>query len=561
MSKRQIEDDTERRVQAFRPLYNHIDSNNGLPSTATSTASRSDTTILHIDVHLDPNDKEIVLWEDIKVAFRSAVNVRHNIRILPFLKDELFNTIQPLRIAAIPNATLDVYIEGNITQEERDAARTRSAAPQTIHPPKRGPQYDPQEQALWKLKSLGDLMISLPTSAGESINIDGKGESNGSSPANNPHATPTPHDVIMQLADKAKEGDTSAQFKLGEAYLRGYENVLPQDSEAAMDWFLQAANRGHPAAQYHVGLLHNGFPGVPKDEDVATAWFLKAANQQHVTSQLILGEKYLLGDGVPKDTFRALQWLLPPANDGDAGAQCYIGSMLQEGTSPLLKDYSKAMEWYLKAAAQGHEGSQVKIGLLYYKGLGVHKDHPIALEWFFKAAMQGCKNGQYLVGLCYQNGQGLRDFPKAMEWYLKAARQGMSGAQFAIGRIYEQGDKGFDKDYPVAMEWYLKAAEQGDVDAQVSLAEMYDAGKGLKEAKPAEAAEWYKKAVKQDSDEARYNLAMMYSSGRGVFQSYSRAKELLLYLVEHTPRGLEASDALERVIRKEAQEEEFNNFY
>ncbi|KAF9908261.1 hypothetical protein EC991_010101 [Linnemannia zychae] len=467
--------------------------------------------------------KEIVYWSDILTAFKGAVNVRHNTRILPFLQDN----IRPLRIAAIPNATLDVYIESNITQERRDTAGTYSASPHTLPPRKRDPEYDPQEQAYWKLKSLGDLTISTPASTDESINTSGREDSDGTPPANSSPTTPTPHSAIMQIADKAKEGDMSAQFELGKAYFYGRKGV-PENYEAAKDWFLLLTRRKHPEAQYYVGLMYYHGMGVSVDHKAAATWFLKAANQQVLDAQSVLGEMYLYGHGVQKNSLRALQWLLAAANEGDADAQCNIGNMYKHGTSPFSQDYTMAMEWYLKAAEQDHASAQFQIGVLYVYGHGVlFNDEKTALKWLLKAAKQGNEWAQFLAGSIYMTDPGLRDYSKAMKWYLKAARQDCIPAQFALGKMYETGHQGvIEQDYSVAMEWYIKAAKQGYLDAQARLGNMYYDGRGLERPDYVKAKGWYLKAAKRESKDALYGLAMMYRDGRGVNRSFDEAKRL-----------------------------------
>ncbi|KAF9908257.1 hypothetical protein EC991_010097 [Linnemannia zychae] len=550
MTKRQIEGDVVR-VQAVRPHYNHTDSSNGL-FTVTSTASRSDTAVVHIDIQVDPSGKEIVLWDDILVAFKSAVNVRHNTRVLPFLKDEQLNTAKPLRIAAIPNVTLDVYIEGNITQERRDTARSHSASPHTLPPPKRGPQYDPLEQAYLTLLPFEDLTISTPASTDESTNTNGTVDPDVSSPTGGSSTTPTLFNVIEDIKVKAKQGDISAQYDLGRVFFHGEEDVK-KDFEAAMHWFLRAAERKHPKAQFCVGLMHHQGLGVAKDHKQAAAWLLKAANQQVLEAQSLLGGMYLHGLGVQEDSLRALQWLLAAANEGNADAQCNIGDMYRDGTSPFSQDYSKAMEWYLKAADQGHASAQVEIGVLYASGQGVRfRDEATALEWFLKAAKQGDRRGQFLAGTLYKLDQGLRDYSKAMEWYLKAARQDWVQAQAALGQMYEKGHQGVvEQDYPKAMEWYIKAAEQGDLDAQARLGNMYYEGRGLERPNYVKAKEWYLKAAKRESKDALYGLAMMYKTGQGVNRSFYEAKRLFRLV------GDGAIDALMDTEREEHEEEAY----
>ena len=49
--------------------------------------------IVHIDCYKDPDThKEFVLWEDILLAFKDAVHVRHGSRVVPFSKGTDFRT-------------------------------------------------------------------------------------------------------------------------------------------------------------------------------------------------------------------------------------------------------------------------------------------------------------------------------------------------------------------------------------------------------------------------------------------------------------------------------------
>jgi hypothetical protein len=76
----------EGRVQAARPVLQ-----NGL--SAITGATPTDADIFYIDTHPDPAAAmEIVLWSDIRMMFKDAVYVRHNMRTLAFLKDANFTT-------------------------------------------------------------------------------------------------------------------------------------------------------------------------------------------------------------------------------------------------------------------------------------------------------------------------------------------------------------------------------------------------------------------------------------------------------------------------------------
>lgn len=82
-----MDDDLEGHFQALRSVYKRSSATRASPALEIQGSE-----IVHVDIHQDPAGKDIVLWEDILVAFKSADNVRHKTRVLTFLKDESFNT-------------------------------------------------------------------------------------------------------------------------------------------------------------------------------------------------------------------------------------------------------------------------------------------------------------------------------------------------------------------------------------------------------------------------------------------------------------------------------------
>lgn len=76
---------------------------------------------------------------------------------------------------------------------------------------------------------------------------------------------------------------------------------VEQDHQAAMDWYLKAANEGDPNGQRKVGLLYaNGF-GIAQDYSTAMDWFIKAAHQKYSGAQHDIDVIYEKDYGVPQD--------------------------------------------------------------------------------------------------------------------------------------------------------------------------------------------------------------------------------------------------------------------
>jgi TPR repeat protein len=74
---------------------------------------------------------------------------------------------------------------------------------------------------------------------------------------------------IMALYEKAKQGDTQAQYEIGELYAAG--NGVKQNVQQAALWFGKAAAEGHVLAQERFDELHNAGGGDTQGTDKAAA--------------------------------------------------------------------------------------------------------------------------------------------------------------------------------------------------------------------------------------------------------------------------------------------------
>ncbi|KAG0217633.1 hypothetical protein BGX33_010030 [Mortierella sp. NVP41] len=371
------EDENQERLQGLRPVYRN----------GSLTSSSSQAEIAHVDIHLDPAGKEIALWADILVAFKDPVNVRLKTRILPFLKDAQFNVLEPLRIAAMPNTVLDVYVEDQLVQTNTAASLVSSP----ISPPSQaeaqlislsesqaGTQSATQTQAppQSKRNTAGPQATSDNTIWGYTLHNHSIITQSSVNPNNKDGADDgtTITKDMMDTTFKAKQGDIRAQVKLATAY-KHCSNGLSQSYESAMDWFLQAADRVNPLAQLQVGLLHQNGHGVPQDYVKTMKWYPKAANQGDAKAQFNVGLLYHQGQGVPQDHSKAAEW--------------YLKGDLDRFGRDVPRNFSEALEFYRKAGELGDATVQFQVGLLYNTGQRVKLDTIKAIEWYRKAAEQG----------------------------------------------------------------------------------------------------------------------------------------------------------------------------
>lgn len=114
----------------------------------------------------------------------------------------------------------------------------------------------------------------------------------------------------------AQAGHVGAQYMLGRIYDLG--EGVPQDYARAARWYRRAGDlAGDREARYRLGILHFHGRGVPHDYDAAIAYYRKAANQGHPAAQYLLGVMREDGWGMKADLVRAFMWLTLAARQAD----------------------------------------------------------------------------------------------------------------------------------------------------------------------------------------------------------------------------------------------------
>ena len=128
---------------------------------------------------------------------------------------------------------------------------------------------------------------------------------------------------IKNLRLKAEQGDREAQYELGYIYRDG-TNGVEKDTEEAIKWSTEAANRGHLKAQNNLGCLL-----LNEEPNQGVEWIRTAAEQGYVKAQCNLGYIYRDGKGnVKKNTQEAAKWLQLAAGQGYLNAQKALEKLL-----------------------------------------------------------------------------------------------------------------------------------------------------------------------------------------------------------------------------------------
>jgi TPR repeat protein len=127
--------------------------------------------------------------------------------------------------------------------------------------------------------------------------------------------------AVAEWRPLAEQGDSDAQFNLGQAYKLG--RGVPTDLRLAQSWYEKAAQQGHGQAQAILGLImfQNG------NRAGAMPWIKKGADNGDPRAQYVLGTALFNGDLVAKDWPRAYALMVRAAAQGLPQAQANLDQM------------------------------------------------------------------------------------------------------------------------------------------------------------------------------------------------------------------------------------------
>lgn len=140
----------------------------------------------------------------------------------------------------------------------------------------------------------------------------------------------------------AENGNVVASFLLGHLYKSG--NGLTKSDRLAFPYFLQAAQRGHPAAQLETAKYYyfgNEEADIDQDYLEAGLWFDKAALNFSGEAQYYLGIMHRRGEGVPRDRAEGFRWLLLASNKSYVPAFLELAGIYARGDG-VVEDPVKA---------------------------------------------------------------------------------------------------------------------------------------------------------------------------------------------------------------------------
>ncbi|KAM7209284.1 hypothetical protein V8F20_000334 [Naviculisporaceae sp. PSN 640] len=203
-----------------------------------------------------------------------------------------------------------------------------------------------------------------------------------------------PAKAVQFLRTAASRRHPGAMTRLGKACLSG--DLGEKRYREGIKWLklaTEAADAIYNAAPYHLGCLYETGYGddVFLDESYAAELFTQAADLGHPEANFRMGDAYEHGKlNCPRDPALSVHFYTGAAERGHSGAMMGLCAWYMVGAEPILeKDEEEAYEWARKAAELGNVKAQYTVGYFTEMGIGCRRDILEANVWYVKAADAG----------------------------------------------------------------------------------------------------------------------------------------------------------------------------
>lgn len=281
------------------------------------------------------------------------------------------------------------------------------------------------------------------------------------------------------------------------AYLQG-NDMLPQDSKIAMQYFRKAAERGHPIAQLFMVMGMMRYPDDGNGE--VLYWLEKAAEQGERQAMFNYAISLHRGDiGSQPDVQRSLEYFRRSAEKGYGAACARLALIYWNGEDGVEANKKIAKFWALETTAEGDEQDKSILSYVMTEDDVINNQLNVD-KIITEASEEGEAHALYRKAYQYMNV----DKEKVLEYWTKAAERGSLHAKCDLA-VYTTNEL---KEYDKAIKLFEEAANAGIENAQTGLATIYAKGYGV-EADMGKAWYWLEKAVNQALPMARFLLAQM----------------------------------------------------
>jgi len=151
-------------------------------------------------------------------------------------------------------------------------------------------------------------------------------------------------------------------------------------------------------ALFEAGVQHYNGTGVPMRREAAITYFIMAAELGHIKAMVNAAMMFMNGDGVERNYWEAYFWFWNAMMKRDARAVYFLGDFYMNGYGVVNVNHAQAADYYEISAQVGHSVSQFNLGVMMFKGDGVPKDEEAGVMLISKAADAGFKPAMQVLG-------------------------------------------------------------------------------------------------------------------------------------------------------------------
>ncbi|WP_082778171.1 tetratricopeptide repeat protein [Tsukamurella pseudospumae] len=170
-------------------------------------------------------------------------------------------------------------------------------------------------------------------------------------------------------------GSDEAPYLLSRAIYRADRTDVAHEAWRKAKAF-QVTHPDRLDALVHAGyLLQAGF-GVPENQEAAGDFFTEAAGRGSADGAFEVSVRSLNGVGAAQDDQEALRWSRRAAELGSSRAAYNLGAAYATGRYGLVRDPEESLRWYLRAAEQNHGMAAFTAGVMLLTGDGALRPDP-----------------------------------------------------------------------------------------------------------------------------------------------------------------------------------------
>lgn len=230
------------------------------------------------------------------------------------------------------------------------------------------------------------------------------------------------------LREKAKEGDSVAQYKIGYRLIEG--KTVQKDVKEGVKWLEASAKSANPNAQLILGDLYGRGEGVQKSYEIGISWYQKAAKAGHPEALYKMGLLMITTRRDSDNVAKGEDFIRSSANKGNVNAQYELGLIYARGSEAFHVDGEEAIRWFQKASEKGHLPSLNLLGYLYANGTHDKKvkiNEELAIKYWKEAADKDYAEAQYNLANLY--------LKRANDLWEASAAKGFQKSKYMINML------------------------------------------------------------------------------------------------------------------------------